>query len=297
MRDGYVLIDKPAGVTSHDAVQAVRRAFGFRGRRGRKAGHAGTLDPFATGVLVVLVGAATRLMPWVVGCDKRYQVDVRFGAGSSTDDRTGDLVADPSPRPGRDAVVAALATVGSRPDQVPPQVSAIHVDGERAWRRVRRGEIVAVPSRPVRFDALELLAWACDGEDVVARLNVRCSSGTYMRSLARDLGLQVGCAAHVEALHRGAVGAWTDGDTVALEALAASDVRPAAELVPRLARVRLDSGAVHAFRTGARVPWLSGNLAPAQPVAALDERGDLVAIAHEHDGSLQPRTVLPEAAG
>lgn len=305
IRDGYLLVDKPDGPSSHAAVQRVRRELGIGGRRGTKAGHAGTLDPFASGLLVVLLGRATRLMPFVVGHDKRYLVDVRFGAGSDTDDATGTLVPADAPSPDEAAVREALGGLASATEQVPPAVSAIHVDGERAYRRVRRGELVAVPARQVRFDVIELVAWhdAAPGEGGPrAVLDVRCGTGTYMRALARDLGAAVACPAHCEALRRTEVGPWHVDDAATLDALTPAHVREPRGLLSQVPMVQLDGPQLADVAAGRRLPasLLDAGGSDAATVALLAPDGSLAAIAEPtSDGTLlQPRTVLvdPPAA-
>jgi len=301
--NGFVLVDKPEGPSSHSAVQHVKRALQLGGRRGTRAGHAGTLDPFASGLLVVLIGRATRLMPFVVGHDKRYVVDVRFGASSDTDDATGTLTRSDAESPSESTVCAALTDLAAAVEQVPPAVSAIHIDGERAYRRVRRGEQVMVPARPVRFDAIELRSWhpaeALDGGPR-AVLDVRCASGTYMRALARDLGEAVGCPAHCEALCRTEVGHWHLDGAPAPSDVDATRVRDAAELVHALHRVEVDVMGLADIAAGRRLPL--GDVPPdASSVAVFAPDGTLAAIAAPtSDGTLlQPRTVLigPPTAG
>lgn len=296
MTAGYVLVDKPAGPSSHAAVQQVRRSLGIGGKRGTKGGHAGTLDPFASGLLVVLLGRATRLMSYVVGHDKRYEVHVRFGASSTTDDREGELARDDRPSPARDDVLAALPQLAAQREQVPPAVSAIHVDGERAYRRVRRGEEIDVPARPVRFDLVELLDWRPAGADdsgPLAVLDVRCATGTYMRALARDLGEAVGCAAHCEQLRRLEVGRWTVDDAVAPDAVVLADVRDPLDLVGDLPTMRLDEQQLADVAMGRRLA-ASGAPDAEDAIALLAPDGALAAIAgRTSDGALvQPRIVL-----
>lgn len=302
--NGYVLVDKPPGPSSHAAVQQVRHALGIGGRRGTKGGHAGTLDPFASGLLVVLLGRATRLMPFVVGHDKRYILHVRFGASSDTDDREGVLEPSDAPRPSRDQAFAALRTLSAMREQVPPAVSAIHVDGERAYRRVRRGELVDVPARPVRFDVIDLVEWreAQQGEPgPCAVLDVRCATGTYMRALARDLGTAVGCPAFCEQLRRLEVGDWSVEHAPAPGDVEPEHVRDAVELLGDLPRVPLDERQLADVAAGRRLPV---ELLPAPGIAhaaLLAPDGTLAAIAEPtSDGTLlQPRTVLvdPVEAG
>ena len=292
IRSGYVLVDKPDGPSSHGAVQQVRRALGIGGRRGTKAGHAGTLDPFASGLLVVLLGRATRLMPFVVGHDKRYLVDVRFGAASTTDDREGVLAPSDAPRPTEEDVRRALPALAAATEQVPPAVSALHVDGVRAYQRVRRGETVEVPARPVRFDRVELVEWR-DGADPVAVLDVACATGTYMRALARDLGLAVGCPAHCSDLRRLEVGEWTADGAPAPADVTRAQVRDARELLEGIPELQLDEQGLAAVAAGRRLSMVD-ELRGEPAVALVAPDGSLAAIAEPtSDGSLlQPRTVL-----
>lgn len=294
--DGYVLVDKPAGVSSFSAVQRVRRALGIGGRRGRKAGHAGTLDPFATGLLLVAVGHATRLMPWLVGCDKRYLMRIALGAASSTDDATGELtrVSGSAVLPDEVAVLAALQEVAHRREQRPPAISAIHVDGERAYRRVRRGEELELPPRPVRYEHVELLALEPAHDGLLdAVVDVRCGSGTYMRSLARDVGELLGCGAHARTLRRLEVGAWSVDGAPAPADVTLAHIRPMAELVGDRDAVVLDAPGAVAFAHGQRLAEGFACTAGGDDVAVLDTDGALMGIAHLDDqGVLHPRSVF-----
>jgi tRNA pseudouridine55 synthase len=197
---GLVVVDKPAGITSHDVVSRVRRLAGTR-----KVGHAGTLDPMATGVLVVGVNRATRLLGHLTATDKQYDATIRLGATTTTDDAEGEpLESRPTDGLTEPAVRAALAGFEGEIDQVPSSVSAVKVDGRRAYARVRDGEQVDLPARRVTIHALEVT----DVELPEVRLSVRCSSGTYVRAIARDLGEALGVGGHLTALRRTAVGAF-----------------------------------------------------------------------------------------
>jgi tRNA pseudouridine55 synthase len=201
--DGLVIVDKPAGCTSHDVVARIRRLAGTR-----KVGHAGTLDPPATGVLVVGVNRATRLLHHLVLTDKSYSATIRLGAATVTDDATGAVVATASADGvGFDAVRSAMAVFVGDIDQVPSAVSAVKVDGQRAYKSARRGEAVELAPRRVtvsRFDALEFTRPGAEVLDV--RVEVDCSSGTYVRALARDLGQRLGVGGHLTELRRTRVG-------------------------------------------------------------------------------------------
>jgi tRNA pseudouridine55 synthase len=286
-------VDKPAGITSHDVVGAVRRAV-----RSRRVGHAGTLDPFATGLLVVAVGPVTRLLPWIVGEPKVYLATIRFGAATDTDDATGSVVreaevptavahapfADASLRQAMDALTGSLR-------QRPPAYSAKHVDGTRAYALARRGTIVDLPPVPVMVHGWELLGQ--DGTDL--RVRITCGGGTYIRALARDLGEALGSAAHCATLRRERSGPLSVQEAVPYEAvtpgaLAAGGIRlvsPLDALGP-VAREPLDAAQVAAVRQGRMV-------AATQPGerAALLDRGEVVAMAERRPGAVwQPRVVL-----
>jgi len=193
---GVVLMDKAEGETSFSALGNLKRRFNTR-----RVGHTGTLDPLATGLLVALVGQATRCARFFSSLDKTYVADVRFGSETDTDDCTGQVVSS-APVPAMDSTRNAALTFVGRISQIPPAYSAIHVEGQRAYRRARAGETVRIPARQVTIH--EIAGEVVDDETL--RLTVSCSSGTYIRSLARDLGRAVGSAAHLRALRRVCVG-------------------------------------------------------------------------------------------
>ncbi len=208
---GLVVVDKPGGITSHDVVSRVRRLSGTR-----KVGHAGTLDPMATGVLVLALNRATRLLGHLTLEDKRYDATIRLGATTSTDDAEGDLLESRATDDlTDDAVRRALATFVGPLDQVPSAVSAVKVDGKRAYARVRAGESVELPSRRIVIHSLEVDT--VELPDV--RVSLHCSSGTYVRAIARDLGAALGVGGHLTALRRTAVGSFTLDDAATLEEL------------------------------------------------------------------------------
>ena len=217
--DGLLVVDKPSGWTSHDVVGRARRLCATR-----KVGHAGTLDPMATGVLVLGIGRATRLLTFLVGCDKDYTATIRLGQSTITDDAEGEVVASAA----ADGVTteqlgAAVRQLTGDLQQVPSSVSAIKVKGERSYHRVRAGEEVELPPRPVtvsRFDILATRAGDVDGIPVLdVDVEVTVSSGTYVRALARDLGNALGVGGHLSALRRTRVGAFTLDDAHDLESL------------------------------------------------------------------------------
>jgi len=201
---GLVVVDKPAGLTSHDVVAQVRRLAGTR-----KVGHAGTLDPMATGVLVLGVNRATRLLGHLMLTEKAYAATIRLGVATTTDDAEGETTAVASTAHLEEPTVrAALAEFVGDIEQVPTAVSAIKIDGKRAYQRVRDGEDVELKARPVTIHALTVLDVRPAGEALDVDVTVRCSSGTYIRAIARDLGAALGVGGHLTALRRTAVGAF-----------------------------------------------------------------------------------------
>jgi tRNA pseudouridine55 synthase len=202
--DGILVVDKPAGPTSHDVVALVRRLAATR-----RVGHGGTLDPFATGVLVLFLGKATRLAEYHLKAPKRYRATICFGASSATDDLEGEMTPADGPPPDRATVEAALDRFRGPILQVPPTYSAVKVAGRRAYALARRGDEPQLEPRPVRIDVLELVDWdASDPARPIAVLDIVCSAGMYVRALARDLGRAVGNAAYLGALTRTGSGAF-----------------------------------------------------------------------------------------
>jgi tRNA pseudouridine55 synthase len=213
---GIVVVDKPAGWTSHDVVGRIRRLAGTR-----RVGHAGTLDPMATGILVVGVERATRILGHLAGTTKSYDATIRLGATTTTDDAEGETltIADAGGI-GRGDIERVAATFVGDIEQVPSSVSAIKVEGKRAYARVRAGESVDLAPRPVRIDELTILDTRIDPPYVDVDATVTCSSGTYVRALGRDLGVELGVGGHLTALRRTRVGAFTVDDARSLEQLA-----------------------------------------------------------------------------
>jgi tRNA pseudouridine55 synthase len=276
-----VLVDKPAGLTSHDVVQRVRRVLGTRA-----VGHTGTLDPFATGLLVVLVGRATRLARFVEAQAKTYLATARLGVATDTDDLTGVPVGEPADPFGLtdEAVRRALAGFVGEQRQRPPRYSAKHVDGERSYRLARRGEGVDPPETGVTVHRIDLVTFA--PPELVFRATV--SAGTYVRALARDLGAQLGVGGHLTSLRREAIGALRVEDAVALERLTRDALLPARRALGHLPSLELDEPARVAVSHGRAVP-----AAPdAQGDVALVQGDELVAVARAADGWLRPSVVL-----
>lgn len=275
-----LLVDKPAGVTSHDVVAQVRRA-----TRERRIGHAGTLDPFATGLLVLLLGRGTRLLPYVEGEPKVYEAEIVFGAETTTDDVTG-VVVRTAPTPERTVVERAIATLTGTIEQLPPAYSAKKVSGRRAYDAARRGEEIALHPIQVKVHGWQILEWRPDA--LCARIT--CGGGTYIRALARDLGRATGGAAYLRSLRRLASGPFHVRDARTVADLGSNDVRPLPlrAAVPSLPVERLDEEAARRIGHGLRVP-----ASAAGSRAALMSRNDeLLAIAERVDEEWQPRVVL-----
>jgi tRNA pseudouridine55 synthase len=214
--DGLVIVDKPAGRTSHDVVGAMRRL-----ARTRKVGHAGTLDPMATGVLVIGVGKATRLLHHLVLADKAYSATIRLGQATVTDDAEGEIVSAASAAAiTAETVRAALLPLTGAIEQVPSSVSAIKVDGQRSYQRVRDGEVVELAARPVTVSRFEAIAFRHDGDRLDVDVLVECTSGTYVRALARDLGAALRVGGHLTALRRTRVGPFALDQARTLDELA-----------------------------------------------------------------------------
>ncbi|TNE41416.1 MAG: tRNA pseudouridine(55) synthase TruB [Alphaproteobacteria bacterium] len=211
--DGWLIIDKPLGLTSTQVIGKVRRVY-----QPQKIGHAGTLDPLATGILPIAMGEATKTVPYTMEATKIYEVTARWGAETTTDDLEGDVAATSPKRPSRAEILAALPGFLGDIDQVPPAYSAIKLAGQRAYDLARAGEKVDLPARKVRIETFDLLDIPSENE---ANFRVTCGKGTYIRSLVRDLGRKIGCFAHVSALRRTKVGIFDLSAAISLEKLEA----------------------------------------------------------------------------
>ena len=296
--DGVLVCDKPAGMTSHDVVARVRRLAGQR-----RVGHGGTLDPPATGVLVLALGRATRLLPFLPMEPKRYLARIAFGAETDTLDASGAVTATAEAAGVDEAAVrGALRGFLGPQQQLPPMVSAVKVGGERLYAKARRGESVERATRPIVVHALELVDFA-GGERPEATVEVSCSGGTYVRSLAADLGRRLGTLAHLAGLRRTAAGQFTERDAytlAALEALAGTEhdagapgglarvVLAPAQALSSIAVRPLSAAEAAALATGATLPP-SGR---AEPVAAVAPDGRLVAVIQDDGGRARSRVVL-----
>ncbi len=299
-------MDKPQGWTSHDVVGKVRRLAGTR-----KVGHAGTLDPMATGVLVVGINRATRLLTYIVGVSKVYTATIRLGQTTITDDAEGEVVAEVNAGgvPDEEIIAAAGALTGEL-DQVPSSVSAIKVNGERAYSRVRSGEEVSLPARPVTVSRFEVrgVRDGGDGRFKDVDVLVECSSGTYVRALARDLGKALGVGGHLTALRRIEVGPYSLDHASTLDQLAADfrvlDLEEAARVFFRCRELTLAEAndVSHGRRISAgeqdselvaeatSLPLLKDGAA--RPVAGFAPDGSLVALLEESGGETKPVLVF-----
>lgn len=302
---GILLVDKPSGMTSHDVVSRVRRAAGTR-----KVGHAGTLDPMATGLLVLGIDNATRLLTYLVGLGKVYEATIRLGASTTTDDREGEVTeraaASAIGSLTADDIERGMAALRGEISQVPSSVSAIKVGGRRAHERMRAGESVELAARPVTVTEFVATSEPRFVEDDSVRglefdARVACSSGTYVRALARDLGSSLGVGGHLTALRRTAVGPFRVDAAVQLDSLVTGDVAVRDAILSHAAvatalfpAVRLDGQQSRDLRDGKR-PTVDA--ADAEIAAMLDAGGALVGLASIHDGTARVVMNLPVPPG
>ncbi len=272
---GVLVVDKPTGLTSHDVVQIIRK-----GTNIRRAGHTGTLDPRASGVLVILLGPAVRLSEYVSASDKRYQAVLRLGASTDTYDADGRVVSSaPTEHITEEQFDTELQTFVGEIEQTPPPYSAVKVQGRKAYEMAREGEEVDLAPRKIHVYSLELLEWA----PPEAVIDVYCSSGTYVRSLAHDLGNKLGCGAHLVGLRRTKSGRFTLRDAVPLRKLREAfetgtwyqHLIPAAEALSDWPSLELTHEQVEAIRHGHRIPAEEGS--PEQ-ACGVSEMGELVAL-------------------
>ena len=294
---GWVVLDKPVGMTSTHAVSVVKRLF-----KARRAGHAGTLDPLASGCLPIALGEATKTVPFVMEGRKSYLFTVRWGEERDTDDAEGRVVATSDMRPTLDAIRAALPAFTGTIEQVPPRYSAIKIAGERAYDIARDGEEVELEARPVDIHSLVVVD-APDRDHTV--LAAECGKGTYVRALARDIGRMLGCCGHVAALRRIAVGPFIDNDMISLEKLeslchraaageasladALMPVETALDDIPALAVSRADAARLQrgqaVLMRGRDAPVFSGTL-------YVTASGQLIALAEVDRGEIVPKRVF-----
>ncbi|MDQ4036888.1 MAG: tRNA pseudouridine(55) synthase TruB [Actinomycetota bacterium] len=281
--DGLTVVDKPPGLTSHDVVARMRRLADTR-----RVGHAGTLDPMATGVLVVGLGRATRLLGYVSGQDKAYTATIRLGVRTGTDDAAGEVTDTVSTAAvSEDAIRSGLAALTGQIEQVPSSVSAIKVAGRRAYARVRAGQQVTLAARPVTISALDLVAFRRPTPHLIdLDVTVECSTGTYVRALARDLGAGLGVGGHLRQLRRTRVGTFTLDEAKTLADLVDAPITYslAAAVRRSFPEVSVDTETARALGHGQRisargVPGVYG---------VFDPEGSPVALVEDLDGQARP---------
>ncbi|MFA5851504.1 MAG: tRNA pseudouridine(55) synthase TruB [Spirochaetales bacterium] len=299
---GYLLFDKPAGKTSFAALSGLKKTF-----PNARIGHTGTLDSFATGLLIVVLGTYSRLASWFVGLDKVYEAEIRFGIGTDTLDPCG-AVTGTGPIPSREALEAALPAFRGEILQIPPDYSAIHVEGKRASSLVRKGGSISLPARPVTIFSLEVSNFA----DGLASMTIHCSSGTYVRALARDIAAACGTCAHVSALRRVKVGPFSVRDAIAspedaaAQAFRSLDPEAAALLGLEIASVPAEHEA--AFSNGAPyvIPAIiryeasttgmahGADIASGADIAVFSSRRTFLGILENRSGRLSYKHVMPK---
>jgi tRNA pseudouridine(55) synthase len=287
MESGLVIVDKPAGWTSHDVVGRMRRL-----AKTRRVGHAGTLDPMATGVLVLGVGKATRLLGHLALTEKGYDATIRLGESTNTDDAEGEITATASAADVADeALRAGIAGLTGTIQQVPPQVSAIKVNGERAYKMARKGEDVELAARPVTVHAFTVLDVRRHGDVVDVDASVACSSGTYIRALARDLGASLGCGGHLTALRRTRVGPYDLPAARTLDQLGEKlEILPMGEAVASVfPRRDVSDDDARKIAHGGRLP--ASGLGPG-PVGVFAPDGTLLALVEEQGKVAKPLAVF-----
>ncbi len=287
---GWLILDKPYNMSSTEAVGKLRWLL-----QAKKAGHAGTLDPLATGILPIAFGEATKTVPFVQDGTKIYQFTLQWGSATTTDDIEGEVIATSDVRPSKDETIAALSQFTGLITQVPPIFSAIKIKGERAYDLARAGEEVTIPPREVEIDRFELLEHGSE----TSKFEVECAKGTYVRALARDLAEALGTKGHVRALHRAAVGDFDAQHAITIEDIEAVEgaerdalLQPVAAALSDIEEIRLDARQAATIRLGNPV-LLTGTGAP----IALEEawaslKGEAVAVGYVEQGQFKPKRVI-----
>ena len=292
--NGILLVDKPGGITSHDVVARARRALDTR-----KIGHAGTLDPMATGLLILGVGSATRLLTYIVGLDKDYSATIRLGVSTDSDDADGEVTgraeASAVAALSREQLDAAMAQLTGRISQVPSRVSAIKVNGRRAYDLVREGVEVDLAAREVTVSSF-LLRAARPADEGCLDLDVAvaCSSGTYVRAIARDLGAALGVGAHLTSLRRTRIGEFAVEDAVAVDAIGAEGLMAPAQAALRvLPEALADPDQARALRQGKRVADFGGAFSGPR-AAAIAPDGALIGVIERRGAEVKSIMNMPE---
>jgi tRNA pseudouridine55 synthase len=291
---GWLVLDKPVGMTSTHAVSVVKRLF-----EAKRAGHAGTLDPLASGILPIALGEATKTVPFVMEGRKTYLFTVRWGEERDTDDAEGRVTASSAKRPAIESIRALLPRFTGRIEQVPPRFSAVKIEGERAYDLAREGETIKLSARPIEIHRLE---WVSTPDPDRTILAAECGKGTYVRALARDMGRALGCCGHVVALRRTAVGPFAEDSATSLDALRDLAEAGTKGIAGTLLPVEAGLAALPAVRIS---PADAGRLAHGQPVllrgrdapvmqgwVSVCAQGALVALAEVEQGELRPRRIF-----
>ena len=285
---GVLHVDKPIGLTSHDVVNRVRRLSGIR-----RVGHSGTLDPLATGLLTLCLGQATRLVEYLVGLDKVYLATIRLGQETNTYDAEGQITAEKPVEVTRQQLNNALEQFRGQIEQVPPMFSAVKVDGQPLYRRARQGVDIERPARQVTLYGIEQLSW----DSPILALQISCSSGTYIRSIAHDLGQVLGCGAHLASLRRTAIGEISIEEATPLDQLQPGSwlqhLLPLDSAVYHLPSLELPAEDAHKISLGQRIP-IEHISQPTgdSPVRAYDQDGHFIGILITVQGQWQPRKIL-----
>jgi tRNA pseudouridine55 synthase len=287
--NGWLVVDKPAGFTSTDVVRLVKRVW-----RPARIGHAGTLDPLATGVLPLALGEATKTIPFLMESTKDYAFTIRFGEERDTDDIEGKVTATSAERPTHEAILAALPAFTGSIRQVPPRFSAVKVEGKRAYERARAGEAMALKERPAEVQAFKLVDLAPGGEG--AKFRVTCSSGTYVRALARDLGRALGCLGCVAALRRTRVGPFSEKGAISLDnqgplghsAPALEALLPVITALDDIPALAVTEGEAARMRCGEAVKLPTTR----RGTVRITSQGELVALADVSAGTAKPKRVF-----
>lgn len=283
--NGILLVDKPGGVTSHDVVARSRRALNTR-----KIGHAGTLDPMATGLLILGVGASTRLLTFIVGLDKTYEATIRLGVSTDSDDADGTETARAEAQTlaavSDDAIRASIGPLTGAISQVPSTVSAIKVAGKRAYDLARAGETVELKAREVTVSRFDVLAVRRSADALDVDVVVDCSSGTYIRALARDLGAALGVGGHLTVLRRTRIGHFDVEDALTEITPDASLARPADVAVSVLGALEVTADEARDLRHGKRLVGAAARLGSASP-AAIDPEGRLIGIVEKRGSDVK----------
>jgi tRNA pseudouridine55 synthase len=287
--DGWLIIDKPEGITSTDVVRIVKRHL-----KPQKIGHAGTLDPLATGILPIGMGEATKTMPYIVDQSKDYEFAVKWGEATSTDDREGHVVATSSHIPKDKEIEAILSEFIGRITQIPPVFSAIKIDGKRAYERARAGEDVEMPSREVDVESLKLIKTS--KKDNISSFFVRCGKGTYVRSLGRDMAKKLGTKGHIVSLRRTRVGPFSENSAILLDLLndishippACGTILPVMTALDDISALAISDEEEELIRQGQPIFHTASKDGP----IILTHSEQLVAIANVIDGHIHPKRVF-----